>query len=60
MMEILTIIASSWPIATMVVAIAAAIVVRRSLKQSMDLTDKMNEYNINKAVVVRQRQSNDG
>lgn len=60
MIEVLSIIASSWPITIMVVAIAAAIVVRRSLKQAMDNSDKMNEYHTKQAIVVRQRQSEDG
>ena len=54
-MEALKIIAESWPIAIMVIGLAAAYVIRRSLKQVMDHSAKMDEYRAGTAVVVRQR-----
>ena len=54
-MEALKIIAESWPIAIMVIGLAAAYVIRRSLKQVMDHSAKMDEYRAGTAAVVRQR-----
>ena len=56
MLEFLRIIAGSWPIAAMVIGIAAAIVIRRTFKQMMDATEKQNEYRASNAVVVKQRE----
>lgn len=57
-MHALEIIAQSWPIAVMVVGVASAIVVRRSLKQVMDndRAEKLDRAQGNKAVVVRSRE----
>lgn len=51
--EGLRIVAESYPIAIMVVGIAASIVVRRSLKQSMEIRD--SQYRASNAVVIRER-----
>lgn len=57
MMEALRIIAGSWPIACMVVGLAAAVVVRRTLKQAMDNSQALalDRASGNRAVVVQPR-----
>lgn len=53
MIEILNIISGSWPIAAMVIGVAAAITIRRSFKQALDNTAQQNEYRASSAVTVR-------
>lgn len=54
----LRIVAESWPLAAMVVGVAAAVVVRRSLRQAMDNTRAESEDRAqgNRAVVVSGRE----
>lgn len=61
MTRILEIIGSSWPIAFMVIGLAAAFTVRRTLKQAMDNShaEKLDRSQGNQAVVVR-RNSDEG
>lgn len=59
MIEVLQIIATSWPIAVMVIGLAAAITVRRSLKQSMDNSNEIQNIRASQSVVVRDRHSDD-
>lgn len=53
--EVLQIIATSWPIAIMVVAISAAIVLSRRWKQAMDNQLEVQNIRASQAVVVRGR-----
>jgi len=55
MIQVLSIIASSWPIAIMVIGIAVAIVVNQRLKQAMDDSQTIQNLKANQAVVVRNR-----
>lgn len=57
MMEALKIVADSWPIAFMVLGLAAAYVIRQSLHQSIDAahTETMDRAKGNQAVVVSER-----
>lgn len=57
MIEVLQIIAGSWPIALMVIGLAAAIVINRRLKQSMDDSQAVRDLQASQALVVRQRYS---
>lgn len=54
-MEALKIIAESWPIAAMVIGVSAAYVVRRSLRQRMQIghQERLDRAQGNQAVVVR-------
>lgn len=53
MIEILGIIAGSWPIAIMAVGIVTAIVVNQRLKQAMDNSQAVRDIKASQAVVVR-------
>lgn len=55
MIEVLRIIASSWPIAIMVVGLGITIVVNRRVKQGMDDTQTLRDIRSEQAVVIRNR-----
>lgn len=55
MLQYMIVIAESWPIAVMVAAITAGIVVRRSLKQAMDNSQQVRDLRASNAVTVRER-----
>lgn len=55
MVEVLSIVAQSWPIAFMVVGTGAAIVVNRRLKQAMDDSRAVRDMRASQAVTVRDR-----
>lgn len=60
MIEVLGIIAGSWPLAVMVIGLSFAIVINRRLKQSMDDSQEVRNLNATRAVVVRDRFSDVG
>lgn len=60
MIEYLQIIATSWPIAIMVIAISAAIVLNRRWKQAMDNKLEVQNIRASQAVVVRDRHTDEG
>lgn len=57
-MEALKIVAESWPIAAMVIGLSGAYVVRRTIRQSMEIghAERMDRAQGNQAVVVRNRE----
>lgn len=55
MIQVLSIIAGSWPIAIIVIGVATAVVVNRRLKQAMDDSRTIQELRVSQAVVVRNR-----
>lgn len=56
MIEILQIVATSWPIALMVICISIAVVVSRRWKQAMDNQLEVQNIRSSQAVVVRSRE----
>jgi len=57
MIEVLLIVANSWPIAVMVVGLGVCVVVRRCIKQAMDNSAEVQTVRASNAVVVRQSDS---
>lgn len=55
LIDILVIVATSWPITVMVVGVSAAFVIRRSLKQAMDNADDVRNLRAVNSELVRAR-----
>lgn len=55
MLQYLIVIAESWPIAVMVIGVAVCIVVRRSIRQRLAITERTTAlHRSDKAVVVHE------
>lgn len=56
MIQVLSIVAASWPIAFMLVGITVAVIVNRRLKQAMDDSQAVRDLHASQSMVVRNRE----